>query len=132
MSKSFLKQAEQNVINQAKAWGEAMEFIDALSNFGNRACHEYIGKGKFFEGLSMMRQAMYAEQSEAMRNCFNLVGVGGEEAATFSREKFKEIFSGKYCVMQFLDKWGHVPGSFKTEDKEAFIAECKLAAKDNK
>lgn len=130
MSRSLLKQAEQNVINQAKSWADAMEFLDALTNFGNRACHDYIGKPKFFEGLSLMRQAMYQEQSEAIRNCFSLVGVGGEEAAAFSRERFKEVFGGKYQIMQFLDKWGHCPSSYATAEREAFEAECKTAASE--
>lgn len=130
MSKSLLKQAEQNVINQAKAWADAMEFLDALANFGNRACHDYIGKPKFFEGLELMRQAMYQEQSEAIRNCFSFVGIGGEEAAAFSRERFKEVFSGKYQIMQFLDKWGHCPSSYTTAELEAFKAECKSAASE--
>jgi hypothetical protein len=130
MGKSFLKQAEQNVINQAKAWADAMEFLNALQNFGNRACHDYIGKEKFFAGLTLMRQAMYQEQSEAIRNCFSLVGVGGEEAAKYSRDRFKEVFSDKYQIMQFLDKWGHCPNSYKTADREAFEAECREVASE--
>ena len=68
--KPLLKQAEQNVVNRAKAYNDALEFVDALANFGNRACREHVGKPKFFEGLSMIRTAIRAEQSEAIRECF--------------------------------------------------------------
>jgi hypothetical protein len=124
MGKSFLKQAEQNVINQARAWSEALVFVDALYNFGSNACHEWIGKKQFFEGLQMIRNAMYAEQADAIRNCFVLSGIGGEEAKAFAREKFKESFGGKYCVIQFLNAWGHMPSSFSPKDEKEFLAEC--------
>jgi len=56
-----------------------------------------------------------------------LFGVGGDEAAKYSRELFEKVFSGEYQVMNFLDKWGHVPSSYKTADREAFQAECDKA-----
>jgi len=129
--RSLVQEATQNVVNQAKAYGDAMAFVDALANFGNRACHDYVGKKQFFDGLTMMRNALYAEQSEAIRRCFYFMGAGGEEAAEYSREMFSRVFSGKYEVMSFLDKWGQIPGSYKAVDQEAFLAECKEAMEDS-
>lgn len=123
MSKALIKQAERNVINQAKAWSDAMQIIDALRNFGNMACHDHIAKETFSEGVDLIRRAMYAEQSEALRNCFAFVGVGGEEAEKFSREMFMKVFDGGYSIMQFLDRWGHIPRAYKIEDKEKFKEE---------
>lgn len=130
MNRPLLRQAEQNVINQAKAWSDAIEFLDALSNFGNIACHEHIGRAEFFEGLKKMRRAMWQEQSEAIRNCFTLSGVGGEAAAAFSRERFKDVFSGKYQVVQFLNKWGHCPSYYTVDEMDRLKSEAKDAIED--
>lgn len=127
MSKSLLKQAEQNVVNRAKAFNDALAFVDALRNFGNRACREYVGRDDFFKGLELIRKAIRAEQSEAIRECFYLVGVGGKEAEEYSKQMFKRVFSGKYQIMGFLDQWGHTPSSYKTVEREAFQAECDEA-----
>lgn len=123
--RKLLEQAEQNVVNRAKAYNDALAFVDALANFGNCACRDYVGKPKFFEGLKMIREAIRAEQSEAIRECFYFVGVGGKEAEEYSRQMFKHVFGGKYQVMDFLDKWGHTPSSYLTSEREAFEAECK-------
>ena len=108
MGNSLLKQAEQNVVNRAKAYNDALEFVDALANFGNRACREYVGKSEFFEGLKLIRSAIRAEQSEAIRECFYFAGVGEGEAAEYSKQLFKHVFGGKYQVMSFLDQWGGI------------------------
>jgi len=119
----LIEQAEKNVINQAKAWSDAMDFVDALWEFGNTACHEHVGKEKFFEGLELLQQAMYAEQSEAIRKCFVFAGVGGSEAEKFSRDFLKRVFSGEYAVSDFLNKWGHY-AAHKTEDKDQLLKEA--------
>ena len=121
---SYVRQAEKNVVARAKAYNDALEFVDALVNFGNRACREHVGKPKFFEGLQMLRDAIRAEQSEAIRECFYLSGVGGKEAERYSKELFKEVFGGDCQIMSFLDKWGQLPSWYKTEDREAFQREC--------
>lgn len=129
MSKSLLKQTEQNVVNRAKAYNDALEFVDALNNFGNRACHDYIARDQFFEGLKLIRSAIRAEQSEALRECFYLSAVGGKEVEDYSKQMFKHVFGGKFVVMSFLEEWGHVPSSYSTAQREALEAECKQAIK---
>lgn len=130
--KSYLKLAEKHVIYRAKAYDDMLKIIDALNNFGNRACHEYVGKKKFFEGLSLMREAIYAEQSQALRECFYLVGVGGKEAEKYSIEMFEKVFCGDYAIMRFLEQWGDNPYSYKTKDEEEFKEECAEALKEAK
>lgn len=124
MSK-YLKQAEQNVVNRAKVYNDFLEIIDAFSRFGNKVCNDRTSKDKFFQGLQLIRDAIYAEQSMALRECFYFVGVGGKEAESYSREMFKKVFGEDYSIMQFLDQWGNIPSSYKISTEEEFRFECK-------
>ena len=123
MSK-YLKQAEQNVVNRAKAYNDFLEIIDALSRFGIKACSSQ-SKDKFFQGLQLMRDAIYTDQSMALRECFYFVGVGGKEAESYSKEMFKNAFGEDYSIMQFLEKWGNIPISYSALVEEEFRDECK-------
>lgn len=124
MSKnSLVKQAEENVVKQAKAFDDILKITDALASVGNRICHEHIARNKFFEGLSLMREALYAEHSNAIRKCFLFVGVGGESATEYSRQVFKKTFGGDFEIMSFLNQWGHLPSFVKTEEYERFQEE---------
>jgi hypothetical protein len=128
----LIKEAEANVIKVAKAWSYALEFCDALASFVNNMCNEYMGKEQFFEGLQIMRGAMYHEYVNAIRNCFLFSAVGGEESKKFSLEMFKEAFRDepmRYTVMQFLEANGRVPGSYKTDDEKEFRRQAKEAIK---
>lgn len=120
---SLVKQAEENVVKQAKAFEDILKITDALENVGNRICHEHIARNKFFEGLSIMREALYAEHSNAIRKCFLFVGVGGASATEYSRQVFKRTFGGDYEIMSFLDRWGQLPSFVKTEERERFQEE---------
>ena len=125
--KNFIQEAEQNLVNICKTFDDILLVFDALRTFGDRYCHEYVGKSEFFEGLKMMRKAIYHEQAEAIRNCFVFVGVGGETAAKYSKEKFKEIFCSKkrYSIMQFLDKFGQLPSWYSANDHKEFRKQGK-------
>lgn len=121
MSRDMIKEAEKNVIRIAKTWEDALSFCDALNNFGNTMCNEYIGRQEFFEGLHKIRSAMYKEYVTALSRCFCFVGVGGEDAKNYSKERFEKVFSNKqYEVMSFLDKFGHCPSSYKDHDEKEF------------
>jgi len=125
MSKrNYIKEAEQNVVNVARAYQDFLDVLDALAVFGNNYCNEYIGGKKFFEGLAMMREAAYHEYTNASMNAMMFTGVGGEEATKYAREKFERAFGKrdgiKYSVMQFLDQYGRHPGSYMTNDEEEF------------
>ena len=123
MSK-YLKQAEQNVVNRAKAYNDFLEIIDALSMFGSKACSSK-SKDKFFQGLQLMRDAIYEDQSMALRECFYFVGVGGKEAESYSRKMFKTVFGEDYSIMQFLERWGNLPTSYSSLIEEEFRDECR-------
>jgi hypothetical protein len=118
----LVKQAEKNLVKIAASWEDAMKMLDALQGFGNKMCHEHIGKDEFFEGLYKTRHAVYMEYIRAISDCFIFAGVGGEETTRYSREKFKEAFNGKerFCVLNFLDKHGHRPHRWTSEEDDEF------------
>jgi len=116
---NFIKKAEKNVVNTAKELSDSIEIFKALSGMGNMIKNEE-GKNKYFDGLSKMRTAIYEQYIEAISNCFIFAGVGGKEAQKFSRELFKKRFNpnDRIVVMNFLEKWGHVPRSWKIVDEK--------------
>jgi len=87
MSKNQLKKAEQNVINVCKELELAMKYIDAMANFGN-VFFDRSESTKFFEGVSLTREAIYSQFTKRILNVLMFTGVGGEEAIKYAREKF--------------------------------------------
>ena len=84
MTKSYIKEAEQNVINQAKFWYEFLEFVRSMENGIYNATDQWSpGREKFTQASDLMRQAAYMEQQHALARCFALVGVGGKDAEKF-------------------------------------------------
>ena len=116
----YVKQVEKNVVNIARKFDDMLEITQALSKFGNVACNEHVGKDKFFKGLALMQDALYQEQSNALAKCFLFAGIGGEEAAKYSREECEKTFGDHaHSVMHFLAEWGNRPAAYKdTTDKE--------------
>jgi len=124
-----IKEAEQNVLNQAKFWSEFLDFVDDLQYSIGRRESVLEAREKFAEGLASIRQAAYIEQQFAMSRCFAFVGVGGDEALAYSREYAAKLFGG-YSTIQYLDKWNRVPSSWKSDEAEAFDAALKEAIKN--
>jgi len=109
----LIKQCERNVINQTKLLQETITYIDALRTASykifdaNRRTDENCVK--FQEGLSLMRQAVYAKHCESVSRCFDIIGVGGKEALEFCKKETKERFEkNEICLIEFLNKHGHV------------------------
>jgi len=127
----YIKEAEERVVAVARQWSDAMSICTALANFGNRMCHEYVGKKDFFDGLQLMRNAMRHEYTEAIESCFMFSGVGGKKAEKLSLEMFRETFDSetRYSVIQFLSDNGHAPGSWYADEEEEFrkqaIEKCR-------
>ena len=130
MSKSYIKEAEKNVISQAKFWTEFISFIEGMSHGINDKLESRTARDKFAEGLNKLREAARDEQQFALARCFALVGVGGEEAEEFSKERAKLLFGGKYSTMQWLDEWNRLPSSWMTAEEEAFEKELQDKLKD--
>jgi len=122
----LIKQAERNLVDVCRAFDDFMEILDAMQRFGNKYMKATI-RDEFFEGLQKMYQATYQSHCMAIRDCFNFVGVGGDEAMKYSKEQFKKIFDEKErtCIMQFLDKYGRAPNSYQLKDEEEFRQQAK-------
>ena len=126
MTKSYIKEAEQNVINQAKFWHEFLEFVRSMELGINNATDRWSpGREKFAQAFDLLRQAAYTEQQHAMARCFALVGVGGEAAEQFAKERARKIFSADRSVVSWLDSWNRLPSSWMSEDEEGLRTELK-------
>jgi hypothetical protein len=129
MSK-LIKEAEQNVINQAKYYTDLIGVLDDLQHGILRTLdHHSPGREKIAEGFAKVRQGVYDEMQFALARCFCIVGIGGEEATTYSREQAKRIFDGRHTTMEWLDKWHRLPSSWLISEAEVFGAELKEALK---
>lgn len=131
--KDYIKQAEQNAINRSRYFCDVIKVLDLLGRFGNAATREHVGRKEFFDGLGKIRNAVYAEYVDAMKDCFMFVGVGGVEALEYSKEKFEEHFGeDRYLIMNFLDQWGQLPGSWSGKVEEEFKKQAKEKIENNK
>lgn len=131
MTKSYIKEAEQNVINNAKFWTEFIEMIDSMQSGVSDISDHWQDNKKFNEGFRMLRHAAYDRQQEAFARCFAFVGVGGKEAEEFSKERAKKLFGGDYSVVQYLDSFICIPSSWHTEAPDALRQELKQAIENN-
>jgi len=122
---NLIKKAEKNVVNIAKELSDSIEIFKSLSGMGNMIKNEER-RNKYFNGLSKMRMAIYEQYIEAISDCFIFAGVGGEEAQKFSRELFEKRFNpdNRISVMNFLEKWGHTPRSWKVNDEKTLRDEA--------
>ena len=131
--RSYIKEAEQNVLNQAKFWTEFAEFVQSMQyGIHNATDRHSPGREKFDQAFDLLRRAAYEEKQFALARCFALVGVGGEEAEKFSREHAKRIFGGEQSVIEWLDGWNRVPSSWLASDEEALKSELKKSIEDDK
>ena len=131
--RSYIKEAEQNVLNQAKFWTEFAEMVQSMQCGIHNATDRYSpGREKFDQAFDLLRRAAYEEKQHALARCFALVGVGGEEAEKFSREHAKRIFGGEQSVIEWLDGWNRVPSSWLAGDEEALKSELKKSIEDDK
>lgn len=130
MARDYAKEAEKNMVKVAREFELMLEVLDGLAVFGNNYTHEWIGGKHFFEGLTMMRDAIYREYSIASMNAMMFAGLkNSEESKKFIKEKLERMFSGrdsvKYSVMNFLESTGRYPSSYLTEDEEKFREQVK-------
>lgn len=128
---SYIKEAEQNVINNAKFWTQFIDMIDRLQAGVGDISDRWQDCKKFNEGFSLIRLAAYDRQQEAFARCFAFVGVGGKQAEEFSKERAKVLFGGDYSVVQYLDEFIRIPSSWNTAAPDALKQELKQAVENN-
>jgi len=123
----FVKEAEKNCVNVAKNMSDMLNVIKALERFGSKFfSYDSIEKSAYQKGVNLIREAIYARYIESISNCFLFVGVGGEDAAAYSKEKFKELFGKEEnAIMQLLDEHGTYPSWYESDKEEKFREQAK-------
>lgn len=126
--RSYIKEAEQNALNEAKYYTDMLEFMNGMSyNMLSRTERHSSGRDDLEEGFALIRKGLCAQQAEALSRCFAFVGVGGEEARKYSKEVAKQVFDGRYSVSHLLDEHFRQPSCWRTEDEENLKVELKEA-----
>ena len=123
---NLVQEAQQQALNTAKTFTDLRTLLDALASFGNRATHQHVGKDDFFNGLSLIRNAIAKEHDHALANLFLLTGVGGPEALNYSQEQFKKWFGEKqHHIMSFLEEFGTLPSFYRADKEQQFLKDIK-------
>ncbi len=127
MEDSFVKNAERMCINRAKEMTDMLAIVDALAHAGGRMFKTPYQIEDFSEGLRLIRRSFHDKYVQAIADCFHFVGIGGEEAKKYSKEKLNETFGkeDRYCIMHLLDQYGNTPDSYNGNDDEEFRKEIK-------
>lgn len=127
---NYIKQAERNVIQQAKFWTDFQEFLDSMQYSLRESLDSKYDAEEFSRGIQMLRKASYKQQQFALARCFAISAVGGDEAKEYSKERARKLFGGEYSTMQWLDENFRCPSYWKTTDEEGFQEELKKALED--
>ena len=130
-SKSLLKEAEKNVVMQAKFFHELLTFVDSFTSATSHKMVSHTNRDAFTDGMIRAKDAIYAEMQFAFARCFAFMGVGGDEANKLSNEYAKELFDGKYSKIQWLDKWYSIPNGWRSSDEAQITQEMQEAIKKN-
>jgi hypothetical protein len=121
MTRDMFAEADQNVVNVARSLADMSEVLDSLGIFGGRFFGYDEGGKRYREALCVMRDEVYRKYCEAITRCFCIVGVGGEEAADYSREQFEKMFgTDRRAIMQFLDNNGRHPHNWSGIENDEF------------
>ena len=129
MTKNYIKEAEKNVVNNARYCQDVIKVVEALRRFTYRFMDNRTDTARYNRAMSAFsefRDAVYDQMNENIAKSFLFVGIGGEDALKFSREKFKEHFGEeRYVVMHFLEEGGNLPMSWKKDVEEEFREQAK-------
>lgn len=108
--KSMLAMAQERVFGAVQELEDIMAALSTFANLGREMFYPDSGDQKlFFEGLSMMRQALRNKHGDTIAMCLPMMGVGGDAAKIFSRNQFRKYFGDSTnSVTRFLNKYGTV------------------------
>lgn len=131
---SLIKEAEKNIIHICKDMHFYQDIVLALrksasSLFERNANTDYADK--FYEGIDLLLQAIYARQNELLSQCFIFTGVGGEDAKQYAFEQFKRRFDEKAQmeIMSLLDSCGVPMHSYLIDTEKKFRKDAREAVK---
>lgn len=131
----IIKEVTKNLKENALEMERMMRFVDAFRNIGfHMFDRSSDGLGKEFqEGLTKIRNAINGKYCQNMVNCFMWVGAD-DDIKDLALEKLEERFDEKnrYIVMDFLEKYGNLPHTWKTKDENDLREEVKEKIKEQK
>lgn len=123
MSKKYIKEAEQNILNHAKFWMDFLEVVSTMQyNVGLAVDNHHRGDA-LRQGFDLLRQGAFDELQFALGRCFCFSEVGGEESKKFSREMAQKFFGHDHEVMSLLEKHLRIPSYWSTKTEDEFRAE---------
>lgn len=133
-STPLLKIAETNVVALCKELTSVLTMLDALRTFGYRffqgpGIDATLEQASFYEGLDKITQAVRIKQAKEISHAFMFTGIGGEQVHALALEKFQKVFDPeqRYIVIQFLDKYGHIPAEYKSSVDQQLRDEAEAA-----
>ena len=130
-SKQYIKEAEQNVINQARFYTDLIGVLDSMQRGMLGRMDRYSpGRDEVSEGFLLIQKGVHKELSAALARCLLVIGVGGEEAEAYSREQARRVFGKGGTVMEWLDEWNRLPSCWSGDDEAGFREELQEALKD--
>jgi len=124
--RDFVKEAEQNIVNQAVFFKDLISVIDILGRATRSYFPEYNNRDKedFSKGMNLIYSALHSQYVKRQSDLLIFASIGGEEAKQFSLNKFKEMYGKdaeeRYSIMHFLDKFGNTPANWLTDEEEQF------------
>jgi hypothetical protein len=126
MSKDLIKEAEENIINQAVFFKDLLSIVEFFNRVGYRYFPQYENRDKddYFKGLYMMRDALQSQYVTKHANLLGFVAIGGEKAKEYSLNEFKSMYGEnveeRYMIMHLLNKYGAVPNGWVSDDEKEF------------
>lgn len=136
MSRDFVKEAEQNLVNQAIFFRDLLDVVEFFSKVGNTYFPMYDKRDKedYFKGLYMMRNALQSQYINKQSNLLGFVALGGKKAKEYSLNEFRSMYGeeveDRYMIMHFLSKHGGLPDRWKSDDEEMFRKQMADKLKD--
>lgn len=134
---SLIKEAEKNIVRICKDMSTYQSIVIALRNsasqlFEHNANTDY--KDKFYKGIDLLLQAIYARQNELLGQCLIFSGIGGKDAEEFAFQKFKERFrdDDRMLIMDLLGENGTCPGRWSLQEEENFRKEAQEVIRRHK
>ncbi len=132
--KSYIAESEKTIIGICKAHDDILKVVDAFRSFGFNYIHRESAKDDFWRGLSLIRKSIASNLQYHISRLFTFSAVGGEASKEYSLAMLEKAFSkdDKHVIIDYLDKRGAVPGSWKSATEECFRNEVNEKIKEVK
>jgi hypothetical protein len=124
---TFVKEAHEKILESCLALKRLTEAIEAFNRAGNELFHKFgeaEHRQKFCDGLYQAQRAVYDVYARRIMDLMLFTEVQDEVRDLF-KEQLDGMAEGKYCIMQFISRWGNMPSSWEAETEEQFRQDIK-------